>query len=60
MKIKPGDSVRHKDYGAGVCVKVDSRSKFMRYFLKFQDGTVVWLPESKVKEIERGDFQNEV
>lgn len=51
MKIKPGDSVSHKELGNGVCTKVDPKSKFMRYFVKFQNGSVAWFSESRVEEL---------
>ena len=54
MKVNPGDSVKHKDLGVGVCTKVDPKSRFMRYFLKFQDGSVAWFSESRANELKIG------
>lgn len=51
MKFKPGDQVVHPEYGKGLCVKVDPKSKFMRYFFKFEDATVAWFSNLSSDEL---------
>lgn len=44
-KIVVGTTMKHKDFGMGVCKKIDYKSKEFRYFFKFEDGTQIWLSD---------------
>lgn len=47
-KIQVGTTMMHKDYGHGVCKRIDSKSKDFRYFFKFEDGTLIWMSDESV------------
>lgn len=44
-KIRVGTTMIHKQYGYGVCKKIDYKSKDFRYLFKFEDGTLIWLSD---------------
>lgn len=49
--IGVGTALMHKDYGMGVCTKVDTKSKAFRYFFKFHDGSCAWLSDADCAKV---------
>lgn len=47
-KIKVGTELMHKEFGHGVCTKIDPDSKDFRYLFKFDDKTVKWMSADDV------------
>lgn len=46
--IKVGTELMHKEFGHGVCTKIDPDSKDFRYLFKFDDETVKWMSADDV------------
>lgn len=43
------DRVSHPKYGAGVVSKIDHTDREFHYLCRFEDGTVIWLPDGEYK-----------
>ena len=53
MKLNPGDAIRCKKYGKGVCKKIDDTDTDFMYLCRFKDGTLVWLSKYFVNRFVR-------
>lgn len=58
--IQPGSVVKSKEYGTGVCRKIDLKNKYFRYFFRFvgekkikgkPDVTLIWLSAEEVDKM---------
>lgn len=43
MQFSVGDAVRHEEFGNGRVCNTDPESRFMTYFLRFENGSVAWF-----------------
>lgn len=57
MIVNIGTTLKDKNYGTGICTKVDNTSKDFKYFFRFvgkrkKDITLIWLSQAQVDNME--------